>query len=201
MSKTLDIVIEQGKTFEWLVRWETTPIVYKAITAITAAAPARVTSTAHGIPDGWQAAVTGVHGPSVLNASAIPPEEEDFHRVSVVDANTIDFNEVSTADAPAYVSGGYLVYYTPHDMASYTARMQIKDRVGGTELQLFSTTDSTITIDDSNKTITMSVDATDTADYTWEKGVYDLELVSPGGVVTALFHGKVTVVPEVTTYP
>jgi len=32
------------------------------------------------------------------------------------------------------VSGGYVVYYTPVNLVGYTARMTIKDKIGGTVL-------------------------------------------------------------------
>ena len=41
--------------------------------------------------------------------------------------------------------------------------------------------------------------ATDTDDFTWKTGVYDLEMVSAAGAVTAILTGKVSVTREVTT--
>lgn len=53
MAVNKDFVIEQGKTFQHVLRWETLPFVYKPITGISQVAPARVTATGHGLPDGW----------------------------------------------------------------------------------------------------------------------------------------------------
>lgn len=52
MAVQKDLTIQQGKTFALVLRWETEPIVYKAITAITLTAPARLTVTDHGAQDG-----------------------------------------------------------------------------------------------------------------------------------------------------
>ncbi|MBK8773002.1 MAG: hypothetical protein IPM06_21575 [Rhizobiales bacterium] len=52
-----DLKMRQGKTFSLIVRWATLPFVHAAITAITKAAPAVITSSAHGVPDGWRVAV------------------------------------------------------------------------------------------------------------------------------------------------
>jgi hypothetical protein len=55
-----------------------------------------------------------------------------------------------------------------------------------------------IVLDDTAKTITVTISAADTAAYDFTTGVYDLELVSSGGVVTQLLAGNVTVGSEVT---
>jgi hypothetical protein len=199
MTTKLNLTIEQGKTFQRLLRWETTPLVYKAVSAITQAAPARVTATAHGVPPGWNVALTGVRGMTEINASQIPPKDADMHQATVVDANTLELNTVSAADFSAYAGGGYLCYYTPHDLASYTARMSIKDKVGGTLLVSLTTANSDITVDSTNHTILLEIDAVASAAFTWKKGVYDLELVSPTGDVVALCSGTVVLIPEVTT--
>ena len=91
-----------------------------------------------------------------------------------------------------------LVVFPELGLTSYTARMSIKDKVGGTELLSLTTEGLQIIVDNSSKTIKLDLDATETAAITWKKGVYDLELVSPGGVVTALLYGSVSVTPEVT---
>jgi hypothetical protein len=102
MTTKLNLTIEQGKTFQRLLRWETTPLVYKAVSAITQAAPARVTATAHGVPPGWNVALTGVRGMTEINASQIPPKDADMHQATVIDANTLELNTVSAADFSAY---------------------------------------------------------------------------------------------------
>lgn len=199
MAATKDFVIEQGKTFSQVVRWEAPPIIYKAITAVSQTAPVSITSASHGIPNGWRVAVVSVKGMTQINASSVPPKDKDYYVATVKDVNTIELNEINAADYKAYVSGGYLQFNTPVDLTGYTARMSIKDKVGGTELLRLDDTNNRILINNSDKTIRLVADATTTAALTWKKGVYDLELVSPGGVVTALLTGTVTVSKEVTT--
>ena len=67
------------------------------------------------------------------------------------------------------------------------------------ELMRLDTATTGITVDDTNKVITLSISATLTAAISWKRGVYDLELVSGSGEVTALLSGKVYVIDEVTT--
>lgn len=69
---------------------------------------------------------------------------------------------------------------------------------GAKELMLLDTANTRIVVDNTTKVITLNISATDTAAITWKKGVYDLELVSSGGVVTVLLSGKVSVELEVT---
>lgn len=205
-----DLTIRQGKTFSLQIRWETDPIVFKPITGISLAFGApRLTVVGHGCPPGWRAAVTRVKSPKQINATNDPLKPSDYHAVTVVDANTVEFNGMAPLDDngnewPGYTEGGFLQYNTPVDIAGYSARMKIKDKVGGTVLASTEAGDSplnvlTITLDAANKTITLSIVATATDDFAWTKGVYDLEMVSPTGVVTTILSGKIAVTKEVTT--
>lgn len=209
MSDTKDLEIKQGKTFSLVIRWETEPIIFKPITAISFANGApRLTVTGHGTPNGHRGAVTRVKGPTQINAKNSPPRDSDYVPALVIDANTIELNSVAPYDAngtewPAYVSGGFWQYNTPVDLAGYTARMKIKDKVGGTVLASTEAGDSPlnvlyIAIDNTAKTITLTIDATATDDFTWKAGYYDLEMVGPSGNVSQLLSGKVSVVREVT---
>lgn len=196
-----DLVIAQGETFERIIRWEMPPFVYKAITGITAAAPAVVTAIGHGLATGWRVAVVSVVGMTEINAKHSPVRDSEMVQVTVTDADHVSLNTVNSAGFSPYVSGGYLQYSTPVDLTGYHARMEIKDRIGGTiRLTLTDQTpDFRIVIDNSAHTISLGISAVDTAGLTWDTGVYDLEMVSPAGKVTRIFSGKVTVSKEVTT--
>lgn len=193
-----DITIRKGETFSRVLRWESLPFVYTAITAITKAAPVAITSATHGLKTGWRAAVTGVVGMRQINSKNWPPRATDFHKVTASDTNTVTFNDVSSAEYSTYTSGGFLVSYTPVSLAAFTARMQIRATADATTTldSLVSPTD--IVLDDTNHLITLTISATDTAAYDFTDAVYDLELVSGAGVVTRLLEGNVTVLSEVT---
>lgn len=210
MADTQDLKITQGKTFSLVVRWETEPVIRKPITAISLASGApRLSVVAHGIPSGWRSYVTRVEGMKQINAANNPPRETDFHPATVVDAGTVELNDIDPVDDngrvwSAYTSGGFLCWNTPVDLTGYTSRMKIKDKVGGTVLVSTDALDTpnnvlSIAIDNATKTITLSIPATATDDFAWKTGVYDLEMVSSSGVVTAILSGKVTVTKEVTT--
>jgi hypothetical protein len=261
--KLFDIEIIQGKTFSYVVRWEDTPIVYAAITAITNTAPVSITAALHGILNGWRAAVVSVKGMTQINALNTPPKDSDYMDVTVVDANTVTLNVVNAAGFKPYTSGGYLQYNKPVDLTGYTARMVIKSSVSGTALAASSTLlvwaastaytvgqlvtpgagmsggsgvllqcakagtsgtittlsvpasgqalvdgtvtwtvvplSITLTLSTSLQTVTISIPAAATTLLATGKGLYDLELISAAGVVTALLAGKVTIDYEITT--
>jgi hypothetical protein len=201
-----DIVIDQGRTFSQLVRWETTPVIYRAIEAISQTAPVRLTVPGHGCPDGWRAAVTGVKGMPEINAEANRLSERDYHTVTVIDADTLEFNEVDASTFRPYVSGGYLQYNTPVNLTGFSGRMQIKDRIGGKVLASSEAADAPldilrVTVEAAERAIRLTIPAAETEGISWRHGVYDLEMVSPDAeaVVTRLLSGRVIVRREVTT--
>ena len=200
MAKKLDLTIEKGKTFKLEMRWEVEPIVYKDITEITCAAPVRVKAVGHGLPDGWNAAITNVKGPTELNAEANNVQESDYHACTKVDVDTITINSINAAGFKPYVSGGVLQYNTPGDLSGCTVRMSVRAKLGAVEeLLRLDTSNSRITLDNVKKVISLEISATISAALTFKKGVYDAEIQDPSGVVTKLLYGDVTVAGEVTT--
>ena len=211
MADIRDLTIQQGKTFNLPVRWENGDLVIsKPITAISLDfGPPRLTVDTTGLPNGWRTTVNRAKGMIQINAINNPPRDSDYRHATVINATTIEFNGVTPTDDngrewPAYTDGGFLEYNAPFVLTGYTARMKIKDKVGGTVLASTDALDApknvlAIAIDNATKTITLSIPATATDDFTWKTGVYDLEMVSASGVVTAILSGKVSVTKEVTT--
>jgi hypothetical protein len=181
------------------LRWASEPYVYKPITSVANTAPVRLTVPSHGLPDGWRFAVSAVQGATGLNAKKSPPDAKEYYEATVVDANTVDINNVNGMLLGAYKSGGVIQYLTPVDMTGMSARMQIKDKVGGTELLVLTSDAGDITINPSTYTITIRIPPTVTDDITWTTGVYDLEMYN-GTDVFLLCFGTVTVELEVTTH-
>jgi len=85
------------------------------------------------------------------------------------------------------------------NLTGYTARMQIRQTAASATTTLALTTENgRIALGGSAGTITLSISATDTAAIAAGRYVYDLELVSAGGIVTRLLQGVVTVSANVT---
>lgn len=202
---TNDLTILQGKTYRQVFMWEDKPVVRKPITAISLATGAPVLSvTGHGMVNGQRCVVMGAKGMPQINSANNHPRKSDFVEGTVLSADSVELNSVNPYDDsgrvwPAYTSGGFLQFNTLVDLTGYTARMSIKDRVGGTVLFSLTTENSRIVISPSAKTVTLSIAAADTESMTFKKGVYDLEMVSALGVVTAISTGTITVSREVTT--
>jgi hypothetical protein len=88
---------------------------------------------------------------------------------------------------------------TPVDLTGFTADMQIRQNVQSTTiLYEASTTNGAIVLGGTAGTITLTIPAASSSGFTWNKGVYDMNLTSSGGVVTRLLQGAVVVSPEVT---
>jgi len=84
-------------------------------------------------------------------------------------------------------------------LTGYTADMQIRQTItSSTILYEASTGNGAIVMGGTAGTITLTIPAATTAAFTWNRGVYDLNLTSPGGVVTRLLQGYAIVSPEVT---
>lgn len=205
MAASKEFTLIRGKTFSQVVRWETQPIVYAAITAISNAAPATITAPGHGLPDGWRAAVVSVKGMREINAVNTPLRDADYRVCTVIDVNTVALNEVNSSDFKAYAGGGYLQYNTPHPLTGYTCRWKIKGKVGGTLLLSTEPADAplnllTATVDTTAKTITLGLDALTSAALSWSKAVHEAEMVAPDGKVYPLIlPSKIVVSTEVAT--
>lgn len=198
----LSLCITKGETVAIPLRIETETLTYKTITGVSQSGPVAITAAAHGLTDGWPAALMNIVGPVELNAEENPPEEAAYRPVTVVDANTVQFNGINSAGYRTYVSGGQLVYHAPLDLTAYSiARMSVKDRVGGTEILLFSTDDATLEIDSATQTLWVRLSDEASAAITASDGVFDIELETPGGEVRKICssESEIEFADEVTT--
>lgn len=188
-----DFCVRSGATFNPIIRWGSKVLSSAAVTAITQGTPTVVTAPGHGVPDGWPVALVGVLGMSALNAVQYPPLTSDMHDATVLDANTLRLNGVSSAMLPAYVSGGAVVFNTPQPLAGLTFTMKLwaDEMRAGTPLATL-TNGSGITVDSVAQTI---IPLLQTAGLTWGTNVafYDLTATDGAGVVTELFTGTLTI--------
>lgn len=198
-APVVDINIVKGKTFEFMYRYADEELVYLPITGMPNTAPVRLTIPNHGIPDGWPVRIEGVRQPVELNNA-----DGDYYIATLIDSNTIELNTVRADLWRTYVSGGIAIINRPFDLTACSARMQIRDRVNGTVLLSLSTDTSTvpdgeIEVDVDLAALIVRLTPTVTTAISWLRGVYDLELITPGGniyPITAI--SQVTVGAEVT---
>lgn len=203
IPKKYNFTVYQGATLNLPIRWESDTVQYREISAIAKSAPAVVTAAAHNIPDGWWVAVTDCLGMTQINATN-PPKDAEYLQATVLSSSQFSLNKVDAKSYTAYTSNGIVRYNEPIDLTGYTARMKLRASVTSTTvIDAFTDTDSRlpdtgIVIDTANYLITLLVDATVTAAYTFQTVVYDLELVSSTGVVSRILEGEIKLSKEVT---
>ena len=85
------------------------------------------------------------------------------------------------------------------NLTGYTARMQLRTSAEAiATLEDLTTENGGITLGGTAGTITLSLTATETAALPATRAVYDLELISSGGVVTRLVEGVATITRNIT---
>lgn len=191
-----------GASTDAAIRLETSELRFIAITGMAKTAPLRVTAPSHGIPDLWYAAVIDARGMTEMNAvDSNKIRESEFHQVTVIDTNTVDFMDISSASFSTYTGGGYLAFYVPMDLTVYTsARMDVKRRVGGDVELALNTTDGTLEIEASTSSVWIRLDDTALAALPAREYVFDIELISATAVDAICSAESVfEVLPEVTT--
>jgi hypothetical protein len=85
----------------------------------------------------------------------------------------------------------------PVDLTGYTATMQIRAAPQAATVLYDASGD--IVLGGTTGTITLTIPASATTDFTWWNGVYDLLLTDGSGNATRLLQGSVTVSPGVST--
>jgi hypothetical protein len=196
MAEEIEITVTRGKTFECGLLAGELSMAYATISAITSVAPVRVTATDHGVPDGWPISISGVKAPSELNVSDVTAVR--------IDANTLELNHLNGATWRALSGTGVIAFRKPFDLTGCAARAQVRTKVGG-EL-LFSwhsdvgqAPDSLIVLDVATSQVILPMTAAVTAALVWNRGVFDVELITPGGSVLPLTGiSKINVANEVT---
>lgn len=86
----------------------------------------------------------------------------------------------------------------PVDLTGFSARMEIRSKVGGELLHSLRTSTGEITLGGTEGTIQLHIPADVSASWTWRTAVYDLELITPDGDVIRLIQGGIQINPEVT---
>ncbi len=187
----LNLKVYQGSTFSQVLRWESSTKMYAPITNISKSAPMVVTSPAHSIPIGWRARITNVAGMKEANTT-------EYNVVTDATEDTVVFNQINALAYSTYTSGGVIEYNKPHDLTGYSARMQLREKVGSENILFeLTTSNGLIQVDTTLSTITLTIPALATETFSFKSAVYSLE-IERDDVVTAFAYGNVSVVSEVT---
>lgn len=201
-SQTHDITLAKGKTFSLQLSYAEDELIYKPITAIATLAPARLTVTAHGLPNRWPVRTESAIAPTELNMAP-----GSWRLGTRFDANTVELNDLNLTSAKAFAGPAVLVYQKPADMTGWKLRMQIRDLTTNALLldassDVADSADGTITIDVANSAFVVTFSAALTAAVTWTKAGYDIEAILPDtSVVSIIGPSKITAEKEYTVWP
>jgi hypothetical protein len=188
----LNFKVYQGSTFRETLRWESAVKVYVPITNITKTAPMVVSADNHQLPVGWRTKIVGATGMKQISS-------DEYFVATGVTNNTVTFNDINALAYSTYTGGGVLEYNQAIDLAGYTARMQIREKLDSvTAVHELTTENSGVVINNTEKTIRLFINSTTTAGFSFQSGVYSLELVNGSGDVTQLISGNISLVKEVT---
>jgi hypothetical protein len=193
-----DFVIEQGATFNPVLRLTGSAFTKKTITGITNSGRAVVTAASHGIVTAGSVYVVGVVGMEQINHKSRELDvAAEAYNATVTDANSLTL-DLDTSRFGTYVSGGELLYRAPIDLTAMTARMHIRLAIDDAAAIVTLTTENGgLTLGGTAGTITVYISATDTAALDFTNAVYDIEIIS-AGVVTRVLEGSVAFSQEVT---
>lgn len=192
------LTIVRGDTLRQPVRWGAPPFIYVPITAVVGLAPLCFTAPAHGMPDQWRVEALSLNGMVEINSSE-KEKPSDYHLGTVVDSDTVEFNEVNATNFSQYVNGGHLRFKTPVDLTGYTGVFTIYDKVGGAVLLTLTSENGGVEIDNAGKAIYINMTDEETDALTFSKGVCSLVMVSSTGVATKVFTAPVVVTYEVAS--
>jgi hypothetical protein len=200
IAAKVNLEIPQGRTFSKVLRWGQPRLAYAKIQSATQDAPCVLTTESpHGMPDGWTFTISNARGMSELNSDSSPDGKPRIYVCTLRDASTIEINDLNAAAFPAYQGGGIITYNVPVDLTGFTGAAQVRASIDSDQVLLSLTTENGgIILDNTAKTITLQATAVQTAGIDWLDGVWDLELTSPGGVVSPVAAGVVKVIREVT---
>lgn len=198
MSTAYDITIKQGSTFSLTLKYGQPQFTVKAITGVTKSGQAVVTAPTHGLTIDWPVWVVGVAGMDQLNHRSDELRNAcAAYYAYYVDGNSLRL-DVDTTRFGVYTSGGEVLYHPPVNLTGFTARMQIRETIESTTTLVSLTEASGITLGGTAGTIGITIAATATALLDFDSAVYDLEVVSAGGIVTPVAYGNVYLNDEVT---
>jgi hypothetical protein len=188
--------IYQGATFQETFRWESETKVYVPISGIAKSAPCVITTTTpHDLPVGWRFRVVGAGGMKEINSVG---DDAYYLSTATPTTTTIEINQTNSLGYTAYTSGGVVEYNQPVPLTGLQARMQIRETVDSTTVIHEATTqNSQIVLDQTGKTIQITLLANVTQTFNFPTAVYSLELYN-GNNVIPFISGNLTLVQEVT---
>lgn len=181
----LDLPVTKGATLRKPLLLMQPTYTYRPITLIEPTAPLRLTVPAHGLPGDWPTWVEGVNQWSALNREK---GREGFRIARVIDADTIEYNELNGIGQRA--QGGTLVYQLPVDLAGCRGVLLITPDAG--QAIELTTENGGLAIAGLGRLL-LEMTAEQTAVIDWSEARYNLDITFSDGSVQRWLQGRVTV--------
>ena len=187
--------IDQGATFDVIFNWYGAGKFMAPIEEIIVGYPTIIKVTAHGLPQvsDTPVIISGVDGADILNSTDLGIEEAKY-----IDADHFSM-PINTVKDCWDVGSGEITYHMPSDLTNYTARMHIREKWHSkTFIHEATTENGGITLRAADGAIMVTITAADTTLFTFNKAVYDIELIDGAGAIVRAVEGTFTLNKEVT---
>jgi len=130
--------------------------------------------------------------------NAITANQATLAAAQAAIANKVEINQVNSLGYTAYTSGGVIEFNQPVPLTGLAARMQIRESIDSpTVIHEATTQNNQIVLDNTTKTIQITLLANITQNFTFSTAVYSLELYN-GNNVIPFINGNISLVQEVT---
>ena len=176
------IEIVRGTTVDVPIRVESTKMLYLPSDSVVSLAPLRVKIKNHPIPDGWRCAISGTIGLDQANAKSNPPRDNELRRVTVIDADIIEFNDINASEFEHYCSGGHVALWEPMNLSDYvSASMVVLDKIGGSVISTYA-----LVIDMLSVALRLQMSDEQSAAVAYDTGIFSVRAETAGGRVDPL---------------
>ena len=181
MAVTYNTTIDQGA--DWYINF-----IYKQ--------PAEITNIVGNGTTVTYTAANGFSAGQIASIDGVIPSVYNLQNVTVASANATLFT-VTNAATGTYISGGMAT--APVNVTGYTAELQLRSLPSDpTAVLTLTSAGGAITVTGSTGQFAVHATAAQTTAIDEGTYYYDIEITSPGGIVTRLAQGQVVVTPEVT---
>ena len=190
-----DLEMDQGADFDVTFHWYAGGVNRAPIEDIRLGYPTQIKVTNHGLPtvSNTPVIISDVEGLTNLNSSNLA-----IHEAEYVDTDWFEM-PVNTTGKEWVPGTGAITWHSPQDLTNFTARCKIRPKwYSATVLAELTTENSGITLRVEDALISLHLDAAATELLDFHKAVYDVELISPGGAVTRVVKGVITMSREIT---
>lgn len=192
---TFDLGMAQGSDWAATFNWYGGGKFMAPIEEIDPGYPTRIRVSSHLLPSSSDTPViiSGVKGMEILNSKDTGIElckriDDDYFEVPI-----------STVAKDWCLGTGEITYYRPTDIVDFIARCKFRKYWHSrTVISELTTENNGIILDPNDASIQLQRTAAQTALFTFDSCVFDVELESPGGIVTRVAQGTIHLSREST---